>query len=81
MSSLVPDSFLAVCQVLHPWFGHDGEPIRWQTLTQDPALGELRERYQTHEGLVQAFPEQTGLGSSTGGLDPATTEALVDVLG
>lgn len=76
VGSLVPASFPAVCQVLHPWFGPDGEPIRWQTVAQDPGLEELRERYQTREGLVQAFAERRGLGSSTGDLDPATADAV-----
>jgi hypothetical protein len=47
VSAFVPASFPAVCQVLHPWFGSDGEPIRWQALAEHPGAAGLRERYPT----------------------------------
>lgn len=81
VSSLVPSGLPAVCQVLHRWRGHDGELIRWRTLAEHPGVAELRERYQTREGLVPAFAERVGLQASTGELDELTASALVDVLG
>jgi hypothetical protein len=68
-----------VCQVLHPWFGSDGELIRWRTLADDPGVAELRERYQTRDGLVQAFASQSRLSGAAGELDAVTAAGLVDV--
>jgi hypothetical protein len=82
VGSLVPSSLEAVCQVLHPWWGPDDEPVRWRTMSQHPGLAELRERYQTHDGLVQAIAHQEDLGQArTGQLDDVTASPLVDVLG
>jgi hypothetical protein len=81
VSSLVPSSFPTVCQVLHRWRGPGGEPIRWRTVADDPDIAELREWYQTREGLVPALAQQSGLQASTGELDELTASALVDVLG
>ena len=81
VGAFVPASFPAVCQVLHPWLGSDGVPIRWQTVADDPGVAELAERYQTRDGMVQAFAEQSGLGGSPGELDAVTAAGLVEVLG
>jgi hypothetical protein len=81
VSSLVPAGFPAVCQVVHPWFGPEGELVRWRTLGEGAAAGELRERYQTSDGLVPAVADQFGLSGSEGELDVLTARALVDVLG
>jgi hypothetical protein len=35
VSAFVPASFPAVCQVLHPWGGTNGAPVRWHTLAED----------------------------------------------
>jgi hypothetical protein len=80
VSSLVPSSFPAVCQVLHPWWGRDAEPIRWATLAEHPSVAELRDRYQTRDGLVPAVAHEQGLETSTGELDDLTASALVEVL-
>lgn len=80
VSGFVPASFPAVGQVLHPWLGSDGEPIRWQTVADDPGVAELAARYQTRVGLVQAFAEQSGLGENPGELDADTAAGLVEVL-
>jgi hypothetical protein len=81
VSAFVPASFPAVCPVLHPWLGSDGEPIRWQTVADDPGVAELAERYQTRDGLVHAFAKQSGLGGHPGELDALTATGLVEVLG
>jgi hypothetical protein len=81
VSAFVPASLPAVCQVLHPWFGSDGEPIRWHTLADDPGVAELGKRSQTRDGLVHAFATQSGLGGNAGELDAVTAAGLVDVLG
>lgn len=80
VDSLVPSSFPAVCQVLHPWRAPDGEAIRWRTLAAHPHIGELAERYQRRDGLVPALAEQLRLNATTGELDAFTAGALVDVL-
>ena len=81
VSAFVPASFPAVCQVLHPWDGPDGEPVRWHTLAEDPGVAELGERYQRRDNLVHAFATRSGLGASPGELDAMTAAGLVDVLG
>jgi hypothetical protein len=81
VSAFVPASFPAVCQVLHPWDGHDGEPVRWHTLANDPGVAELGASYQTRDGLVHAFASRSGLGGHMGELDAVTAAALVEVLG
>ncbi len=80
VSSLVPSSFPAVCQVLHPWWGRDPEPIRWATLAELPGVAELRDRLQTRDGLVPTLAHEQGLEASTGELDELTASALVEVL-
>lgn len=80
VSSFVPSGLPAVCQVLHPWWGHDAEPIRWETLAGHPGIAELRDRYQTRDGLVPALAHEQGLEASTGELDELTVSALVEVL-
>lgn len=80
VGAFVPASFPAVCQVLHPWLGSDGEPIRWQTVADDPGVAELAERYQTRDGLVHAFAKQSGL-EGPDELDAVTAAGLVEVLG
>jgi hypothetical protein len=80
VSSLVPAGFPAVCQVVHPWFGPDGEVVRWRTLAEGSAFRELRERYQTSHGLVPVVAEELGLSGSEGELDVLTARALVEVL-
>lgn len=81
VSSLVPASFPSVCQVFHPWRGPAGEPIRWQEVAEHPVMAELRDRFQTHDGLVHALADELGLEASIGELDQDTAEALVEVLG
>lgn len=81
VSSLVPSGFPAVCQVLHPWWGRDAEPIRWATLAEHPGIAELRDRYQTRDGVLPALAHEQGLEASTGDLDELTASALVEVLG
>lgn len=81
VSAFVPASFSAVCQVLHPWVGIDGELIRWHTLAEDPGVAELGKHYQRRDGLVHAFAQQSGLGGEPGELDAVTAAGLVDVLG
>lgn len=43
VSSFVPSSFPAVCQVLHRWRAPTGEPIRWRTLAERPGIAKLRD--------------------------------------
>ena len=81
VSAFVPASFPAVCQVLHPWDGPDGEPVRWHRLANDPRVAELGASYQTRDGLVHAFASRSGLGGHMGELDAVTAAALVEVLG
>jgi len=81
VSSFVPSSFPAVCQVLHRWRAPIGEPIRWRTWAEEPGIAELRDRHQTSEGLTLAFAEQSGLQASIGELDELTAGALVELLG
>lgn len=80
VSSLVPSGFAAVCQVLHPWWGRDPEPVRWATLAEHQGIAELRDRYQTRDGLVPAVAHEQGLEASTGELDELTASTLVELL-
>lgn len=80
VSSFVPSSLPAVCQVLHPWWGPDPVPIRWTELRTRPAAADVRARLQTGDSILGTVGSEAGLRVETGALDPFTAAALVETL-
>lgn len=81
VGSLVPSSFPAVCQVLHPWFvAPEGRWASWRAIAQThgyesvPAL----DRTRTMHGIPLA--DEIHASPTEGELDEATASTLVDVL-
>jgi hypothetical protein len=86
VASLVPRSFPAVAQVLHPWWGHpppDGRPVTWAELAREHGFASVGELAQTLQWDTHSLPaaEASGLHAVEGRLDRFTASALVDVLG
>lgn len=80
VSSFVPSSLPAVCQVLHPWFGSAAEPMRWHTLAEQFGFASVPDLDRTREMFSIPAAADAGLHAATGELDELTAEALVDVL-
>jgi hypothetical protein len=81
VSGFVPAGFPAVCRVLHPCIGLDGEPVRWRELADQAESAGFEDGGGTRGELTYAFANSLGLGWSPGELDEITATGLVDVLG
>ena len=80
VSSLVPSSFPAVCQVLHPWRGPGSERISWRDAAERLGFDSVTALDRSREmGRIRAA-EDAGLHTSLGELDMLTATALVEVL-
>jgi hypothetical protein len=80
VSSLVPSSFPAVCQVLHPWQGLGSDRISWRAAAEQLGFDSVAALDRTREmGTIRAA-EDAGLHASRGALDMLTATALVEVL-
>lgn len=79
VSSLVPSSLLAVCQVLHPWRGSDSEPIGWQAASQ-LGFASVTDFDRSREMFSIPAAEEAGLSASCGELDTGVAGALIDNL-
>ncbi len=80
VSALVPSGFPAVCQVLHPWWGPDAEPISWRALAHQLGFPSVMALDATREMFSIAAVEDAGYSSSPGEPDGGTAAALVEVL-
>jgi hypothetical protein len=60
VSSLVPSGLPAVCQVLHPWWGTDAEPISWRSAASQLGFASVtdfdRSREMLHPGRAGCRP-------------------------
>ena len=80
VSSLVPSSFPAVCQVLHPWHGLGSDRISWREAAEQLGFDSVAALDRSREmGRIRAA-EDAGLHASLGALDMLTATALVEVL-
>ncbi len=80
VGSLVPSSLPAVCQVLHPWWGAEPDPISWRTAAERLGFGSVTALDSTREMFSIPAAQTAGLYASPGELDTVTASALVDVL-
>lgn len=80
VSSLVPSTLPAVCQVLHPWSDPDDEPISWRAAARQLGFRSVTDLDRTREMYSIPAAEAAGLSASPGQLDTFTAGALVEVL-
>lgn len=80
VGQLVPPSFPAVCQVLHPFVGVDDTPIRWAELARRAGFASVRDLDATRQGLSLPAADDAQVSASRGEVDEPTARALVEVL-
>ena len=80
VGALVPSSFPAVCQVLHPWWGQGPRPIRWRQLAAQHGFATVRALDHTRDGFSIPAARDAGLSTSPGEMDQTTAATLVEVL-
>lgn len=80
VSSLIPSSFPSVCQVFHPWWASDTEPISWQTVAQQLDFSSVTAFDATRELFSIPAAQDAGYSSSPGALDIGTATTLVELL-
>lgn len=83
VASLVPRTFEAVCQVLHPWSpGSDWRGASWREIARRHGYGSVQEldRTRTRPDFLLPLTEQIGSQPSEGELDQETAEVLVESL-
>ncbi len=77
VGALVPSSFPAVCQVLHPWWGHGLRPIRWRQLAAQHGFASVRALHQTSDGFSIPAARDAGLSTPPGEMDQTMAATLV----
>lgn len=80
VSSLIPSTLPAACQVLHPWSDSDDEPISWRAAAQQLGFRSVTDLDRTREMHSIPAAEAAGLSASPGQLDTFTAGALIEVL-
>lgn len=81
VGSLVPSSFPAVCQVLHPWLmAPEGRAVSWQEIAQEHGYSSVQELDGTRTNFVIPLANEIGGSPTEGELDDETAATLVDVL-
>lgn len=81
VGSLVPSSFPAVCQVLHPWLvAPEGRAASWQEIAQEHGCSSVRELDGTRTNFVIPLANEIGGSPTEGELGDETAATLVDVL-
>jgi hypothetical protein len=80
VGALVPSSFPAVGQVLHPWWDPEAEPISWRSLADRLGFDSVTALDDTREMFEIPAAQDAGYSSSPGELDAFTAETLVEVL-
>lgn len=80
VSSLVPSSLSAVCQVLHPWWGTAPEPVSWREAASQLGFASVTDFDRSREMYSIPAAEEAGLSASCGELDVEVARALIDKL-
>jgi hypothetical protein len=80
VSSLVPASLAAVCQVLHPWWGSGPEPISWRAAASQLGFASVTDFDRSREVFSIPAAQEAGLSASCGELDAGVASAFVDLL-
>lgn len=80
VSSLVPSSLPAVCQVLHPWWGPDPEPISWRAAASRFGFASVAEFDRSRGMGSDRAAQRAGLYAERGQFDNVTAGALIDNL-
>ena len=80
VSSLVPSSLPAVCQVLHPWWGTDPAPISWRAAATQLGFRSITDFDSSREMSCIPAAQDAGLWAPCGELDTFTVRALIDIL-
>lgn len=80
VSSLVPSTLPAACQVLHRWLDPDGEPMSWRAAARQLGFGSVTDLDRTRDRDAIPAAEAAGLATSPGQLDTFTAGALIEVL-
>ncbi|MFW5933455.1 MAG: hypothetical protein ACOCT8_01870, partial [Actinomycetota bacterium] len=81
VGALVPSSFPAVCQVLHPWLvAPEGRSVSWHEIARTHGYRSVRELDGTRTDFVIPLVNEIGGSPTEGELDDETAATLVDVL-
>lgn len=80
VGALVPSSFPAVCQVLHPWWGQGPQPIGWRQLAAHYGFDGVPALDRTRDAFSIPAAHDAGLSASPGELEQTMAATLVDVL-